>query len=195
MAHTEQQVRDIINRGESDRVELKADIRDPNQLSRIISGLANSNGGVVLVGAQTPDQIPGCQRVQLTATYDAACKQLNRKPNGSLEFVTLDGKEVGVIDVAKSDKLVTSGAGVFVRSGSGTLSMTADQIFSKATGGGGDGSLRSLSNLIYEQMLTIDRLRRSHEDTNSWKSKSKDSAISGLIGAVLGVILSKIFLK
>ena len=44
-------------------------------------------------------------------------------------------------------------------------------------------------------MLTIDRLRRAHEETNCWKSKVKDFALSGLVGAIFGLILSKIFIK
>lgn len=194
MAYTEQQVRDIIQRGETDQVELKAEVRDAGLLSRIISGFANGSGGVIVIGAQSPNHIPGCDRKQLTPIYDAARKQLNQTQVGSLEFIQLDGKDVGLLKVAKSEKLVASASGAYVRKGSGTLSMTADQIFGKAAASG-EHSLRSLSNLIYDQMITIDKLRRSLEDTHSWKSKATDFAISGVIGAVLGVVLSKIFLK
>ena len=196
MAYTEQQVREILKQGETDQVELKADVRDPGHLSRIISGFANSNGGLVVVGAQSPGHLPGCDRQHLSSVYDSARKQLNRTQISTLDFVNIDGKEVGVIKVDKSDKLVTSNAGVFMRTDHGTISMSADQIFSKSTGGGGgDSSLRSLSNLIYEQMITIDRLRHLLEDSHSWKSKARDFALSGILGAVFGVILSKIFLK
>jgi predicted HTH transcriptional regulator len=196
VAYTEQQVRDILNRGETDQVELKSEVREPGQLSRIISGLANSKGGLVVVGAHSPSQIPGCDCQQLTGVYGSACKQLNRPQVSSLDFVKLDGKEVGVIKVEKSDKLVAADNGVFVHGNQGTVSMTADQIFGKASSsGGGDSSIRSLSNLIYDQMITIDRLRHTLEDSHSWKSKAKDFAISGLLGAVFGVILSKLFLK
>ena len=194
MAYTEQQVRDIIQRGETDQVELKADIRDAGLLSRIISGFANGRGGVIVIGAQSPGNIHGCDRKQLTPVYDGARKQLNQTQVGSLEFVQLDGKDVGLLKVAKSDKLVASTSGVYVRKGSGTLSMTADQIFGKAAHSG-DTSIRNLSNLIYDQMITIDKLRRSLEDTHSWRSKATDFAISGFIGAAIGVVLSKIFLK
>ena len=194
MAYTEQQVRDIIQRGETDQVELKADVRDAGLLSRIISGFANSSGGLIVIGAQSPSHIPGCDRAELASAYNAARKQMNQTQVGSLEFVKLDGKEVGLINVAKSDKLVASTSGVYVRKGSGTLSMTADQIFGKAAHSG-DTSIRNLSNLIYDQMVTIDKLRRSLEDTHSWRSKATDFAISGIVGAVLGVALSKIFLK
>jgi predicted HTH transcriptional regulator len=194
MAYTEQQVRDIIQRGETDQVELKAEVRDAGLLSRIISGFANGSGGVIVIGAQPPDQIHGCDRKALTAVYDAARKQLNQTQVGSLDFVQLDGKDVALLKVAKSDKLVTSSSGAYVRKGSGTLSMTADQIFGKAAASG-ETSLRSLSNLIYDQMITIDKLRRSLEETHSWRSKAIDFAISGIIGAALGVALSKIFLK
>lgn len=194
MAYTEQQVRDIIQRGETDQVELKAEVRDAGLLSRIISGFANGSGGVIVIGAQSPNHIPGCDRKQLTSIYDAARKQLNQAQIGSLEFIQLDSKDVGLLKVAKSEKLVASASGAYVRKGSGTLSMTADQIFGKAAASG-EHSLRSLSNLIYDQMITIDKLRRSLEDTHSWKSKATDFAISGIIGAVLGVVLSKIFLK
>jgi hypothetical protein len=119
---------------------------------------------------------------------------LNQTQVGSLEFVSLDGKEVGLLKVAKSEKLVASTSGAYVRKGSGTLSMTADQIFGKAAASG-EHSLRSLSNLIYDQMLTIDKLRHTLEENHSWKSKARDFAISGIVGAVLGVALSKIFLK
>jgi predicted HTH transcriptional regulator len=194
MAYTEQQVRDIIQRGETDQVELKAEVRDAGLLSRIISGFANGSGGLIVIGAQSPGHITGCDRKQLTPVYDAARKQLSQTQVGSLEFVQLDGKEVGLLKVAKSDKLVASTSGAYVRKGSGTMSMTADQIFGKAAASG-EHSLRSLSNLIYDQMITIDKLRRTLEEKHSWKSKVTDFAISGIVGAVLGVALSKIFLK
>jgi predicted HTH transcriptional regulator len=187
MAYTEQQLRDIIQRGETDQVELKAEVRDAGLLSRIISGFANGSGGVIVIGAQSPGHITGCDCKQLTPVYDAARKQLNQTHVGSLEFVSLDGKEVG-------EKLVASTSGAFVRKGNGTMSMTADQIFGKAAASG-EHSLRSLSNLIYDQMITIDKLRRTLEEKHSWKSKATDFAISGIVGAALGVALSKIFLK
>ena len=194
MAYTAQQIRDIITRGETDQVELKADLRDPGLLSRIISGFANSSGGLIVVGAQAPTHISGCDRQQLSDAYAAARKQLNLGQGTTLEFVKLDDHEIGLIKVDKSDKLVASTSGVYVRSGHGTLSMTADQIFGKAAKPG-DTSIRSLSNLIYDQMITIDKLRRSLEANHSWRSKLKDFAISGIVGAVLGVALSKIFTK
>ncbi len=194
MAYTEQQLRDILKRGETDQVELKAEVRDAGLLSRIISGFANGSGGLIVIGAQSPSHIPGCDRKQLAPVYDAARKQLNQTQVGSLEFAPLDGKEVGLIKVDKSDKLVASTSGVYVRKGSGTLSMTADQIFGKAAQSG-DTSIRNLSNLIYDQMVTIDKLRRTLEEKHSWKSKATDFAISGIVGAVLGVALSKILLK
>jgi predicted HTH transcriptional regulator len=194
MAYTAQQVRDIIHRGETDQVELKAEVRDAGLLSRIISGFANSNGGLIVIGAQSPEAIHGCDRAQLVETYEAARKQLNQTHVGSLDFVDLDGKNVGLINIAKSEKLVASTSGAYVRKGSGTLSMTADQIFGKAAASG-EHSLRSLSNLIYDQMITIDKLRRSLEASHSWRSKATDFAISGIVGAALGVALSKIFMK
>ncbi len=56
MAYTEQQVRDIIQRGETDQVELKAEVRDAGLLSRIISGFANGSGGLI-VSAHNPPAI------------------------------------------------------------------------------------------------------------------------------------------
>src|SRR5579862_2016031 len=86
MAYTEQQVRDLIQRGENDQVELKADVRDAALLARIISGFANGSGGIILIGAQSPQNIPGCDRSQLVETYEAARKQLNQTQVGSLDF-------------------------------------------------------------------------------------------------------------
>ena len=194
MAYTAQQVRDLIHRGETDQVELKAEVRDAGLLARIISGFANGSGGVIVIGAQSPENIPGCERKALTTVYDAARKQLNQTQVGSLEFVELDGKDIGLLKIVKSEKLVASTSGAYVRKGSGTMSMSADQIFGKAAASG-EHSLRNLSNLIYDQMVTIDKLRRSLEASHSWRSKATDFAISGIVGAALGVALSKIFMK
>src|SRR5260221_12736962 len=105
MSYTEQQIRDIIQRGETDHVELKAEVRDAGLLSRIISGFANSSGGLIVIGAHSPAHIPGCDRKELAAAYDAPRKQLNQTQVGSLELVALDGKEVRLVKVAKPDKL------------------------------------------------------------------------------------------
>ncbi len=129
MAYTEQQVRDIIQHGETDQVELKAEVRDAGLLSRIISGFANGSGGVVVIGAQSPHHIPGCDRKALSTVYDAARKQLNQTQVGALEFIQLDGKDIiGLLKVAKSDKSLSLPPPRYVRKGSGTMSMTADHL-------------------------------------------------------------------
>ncbi len=193
MAYTEQQVRDIIQRGETDQVELKAEVRDPFLLSlhlglRQRQRRCDRHRGAIL------QPHPWLRPQSAHGRLRRRAQLVGQTQVGSLEFVQLDGKDVGLLKVAKSDKLVASTSGAYVRKGSGTMSMTADQIFGKAAASG-ETSLRSLSNLIYDQMVTIDKLRRSLEASHSWRSKATDFAISGIVGAALGVALSKIFMK
>jgi hypothetical protein len=52
---------------------------------------------------------------------------------------------------------------------------------------------RDFPDIVYKQEEEIDNLKRQLKENSSFKSKFFDYMIGGLIGAFLGLIISKLF--
>lgn len=117
-------------------------------------------------------------------------------PKLSTNILTVDNKELLVIDVEKSNEIVFSAGSVFQRIGEQIKLMTAEEIKVKLTKISNDSSsLTTLAYAIEKQSQIIDELRIEINNSNSWKSKLIDNFISGLIGAILGFVLTLLLTK
>jgi hypothetical protein len=125
------QIEHIISSGESRTIEFKQALREPLVLARLIAAFANAEGGRIIVGVREPSAIIGVDRKQLTQIYEQAIRLIQPTPKTTLEFVPLQGKEIGIVSVAKSDTLVISQNGAFIRDGSEVRAMSAPEIAQK----------------------------------------------------------------
>ena len=187
---TEKQIYDKLKLGENEIFELKVNLPNPIQTSKLISSFANSKGGQIVVGVQEPSQIVGCNPQHILAIIEKAKVLLNPVPDFSTEVISIESKELVVIDVKPSTQLTFSSGAVYIRIGERTQPMTHEAIKPKIVSTlNNDSSLESLSRAIENQSNIIEGLREDIRMSNKWYIKLRDHAISGIIGAGIGYFL------
>lgn len=192
MSFDREQPGESLEQGEGQQLEFKSRIRDPSHLASIIAGFANADGGVIVVGVREPSQVVGCDPRQLRPTYEAALSRLDPQPEAELEFVTADGKQLGVIKVQPSVVLVLSEGGAFVRREERNVPMSASeiaQLYARKPGVSTQ-DIEMLAAAIANQTGTIQELQQALERANSLSSRAVEWAVSGIIGAILGQLLA-----
>src|SRR5690606_37128664 len=135
-------------------------IRDPLLLSKLIGSFSNNKGGQIVIGVREPIDIVGTDTNRLLNMVERAKTALKPLPKFTTKVVTVDNKELLVIDVEKSNEIVFAAGSVFQRIGEQTRPMTAEEIKLKLTTISSDSnSLTTLANAIEKQSHTIDELR------------------------------------
>ena len=126
---------DLIDQGESEKIEFKSWIATPNfkQMIKLcvkeIVALANSSGGYLLLGVEDNKEITGCTNYDLQniieSIYDRTMPNLFTKA----EVVESQGKDVIVITVDKSNRLCgTSSGEYYKRLGKNSKPYTPDRM-------------------------------------------------------------------
>ncbi len=105
----------------------------------------------------------------------------------------IDGKDVALIRVEPSSELVMAEAGAYIRVGDSSRAMSPEQIIKRFRASEPQESPNVLAEAISSQTVLIETLRLTIEKSSGWKAKAQDYVIGGLIGAILGVIATKVF--
>lgn len=191
--HTSETINQLLKQGEGPTLELKANIPHPENLSRLISGLANTSGGTVIVGVREPATILGTnierfkRFVQLTRT----------RLHGDVDLVDysieIDGKEVGIIEVKQAKVPVATQEGYFRREGDQEVLLTAQQLVQTMTAVPNHAdAITSLSDTIAGQSRELEKLRKSFEQANSWQRKVFYAFLGAAATAVVKLILAAV---
>jgi predicted HTH transcriptional regulator len=178
----------IIYAGETDTLELKTTIREPQLLSRLIGSFANGLGGKIVVGVKEPAEIVGVDEERFKRLFEIASQRLSPRIPAALSFQEIEGKKVAIIDVPRSALVVLADGSAFVRSGTMTQPMAWTQIRDKLPDRPDTKTVEALAHSIEKQTKLIEDLREEIRSGNSWKNKWKDYLISGVVGAILGAI-------
>jgi len=194
MNYTQSDIEKLIQTGESESVEFKTFLRDPVLLSRLIGSFANRDGGLILVGIREPIEIVGCDFKQLKTVFERAKSMVKPSPDITIGSIQIDNKEIGIIKVEKSNEIVFAAGGVFERIGDSTVAMNSQSIKNKLVQVATPISNESLAKAIEQQTKIIEDLREEIRNSNSLKSKLKDYIIGGVIGALIGLGLTLIFI-
>src|SRR5690606_38473692 len=125
---TPEQLIQKIQQGENETFELKADIRDPLLLSKLIGSFSNNKGGQIIIGVREPIDIVETDTNRLLNMVERAKTALKPLPKFTTKVITVDNKELLVIDVEKSNEIVFAAGSVFQRIGEQTRPMTAEEI-------------------------------------------------------------------
>jgi len=128
MPYTSDQLKELFQQGESQTVEFKSNIREPNFLAREIAAFANTEGGLIVVGVNEPIKVVGIDPSTIKRIYKSALRKLSFEPKTSLEIVSVDGKQIALISVDKSNELVLSNEGAFQRIGEQIRPMSTSNI-------------------------------------------------------------------
>ena len=191
MSYTSEQVKKLFQQGEGQHTEFKVKLPEPNLVARLIGGFANANGGVILVGADERGHIVGIEDPRMFEDIvQVALRQLRPAPVVTTQYLDIDGKTVGIIRVDKSRRLVASREGIYVRKYDRTVPMSAPEIEASLVATDLSTDVKLLAQVIEQQSDQIERLRKQLESANKLRSKILDWIWSGLIGAVLGIVLT-----
>ncbi|MBN2271108.1 MAG: ATP-binding protein [Sedimentisphaerales bacterium] len=178
----------LIYAGETDTLELKTVIREPQLLARLIGSFANGHGGKIIVGVKEPAEIVGVDEERIKRLFEIASQRLMPQIQATLSFHEIEGKKVAIIDIPRSGLVVLADGSAFVRSGTMTQPMAWTQIRDKLPERPDTKTIEALAHSIEKQTKLIEELRGDIRTGNSWKNKWKDYLISGVVGAILGAI-------
>lgn len=124
---TPELLKSIIALGEGYQAEFKVSVPSKvRELTEEICAFANAAGGALVLGVDNNNIVKGITIDNNTrSAIQNSISEINPKLNCSLEFVTVDGLNVGVINVpsGKNKPYVYSGA-IFVRVGPNTQKLT-----------------------------------------------------------------------
>ena len=181
-------IRELVSLGETEGVEFKVGTVSPAMLARVVSAFANTSGGKILVGVDERHGIVGCDRDRFRRVFEATQRQIKGSVDMVLDFVSIDGKEVGIVFVEGSDDVVMSRDGIFARRGTADLAMTPADIRKRISPE--PSSINRLIEFVSEQTKRIGELQEEISKSNRWQAKAIDYLIGGLVGAILGLILT-----
>ena len=133
----EQELRRLIQGGETNMVELKAAAPRPVEMAERLCGMANAQGGVIIIGVEdTKHKIIGVPDDRLAMTIDTVLRAARQNVKPALvleppepETYEVDGKRLVVAAVSPSRGPVYQSGGVFwVRRGTHTVPLDASEL-------------------------------------------------------------------
>jgi ATP-dependent DNA helicase RecG len=137
MSITAQHLSILISQGESDRIEFKTKIINQNEIVKVLTAFANTEGGYLIIGVDDKGCIVGLTEEEASQTekrLSSICKSLF--PYGvNIGIVVVDGKNLLYTKIEKAPNYlspITTGTGeYFVRSGASITRMSLSSLSSK----------------------------------------------------------------
>jgi predicted HTH transcriptional regulator len=192
MTLTRNDLDQLLSAGESQTVEFKERIREPRMLARIIAAMANTAGGTILVGLREPREMVGADVSELQRVYESALRRVRPTPRTNLQFISVDGRQVGVIQTEKAAQLVLTDDGALARVGETVRPMEPTAI--------GASLAKLLQQPMSEQTafaegiahltVRVEELSNKVDRANSIRGQMRNYLIGGAIGAILGWLLA-----
>lgn len=196
MPYTPEQIKNLLRQGESQTVEFKLQFREPTLLAKLIAAFANTDGGLLIVGIREPAEIAGIDLKQFQRLYESALKRLNTAPNISFEIVEIDGKQLAVISVEKSDELILSNEGAFQRVGESVRPMSPSNISTALARLNSEPSEKNaIAEGIARLTTMVEELQQQLAYANSFRGQARNYIVGGFVGAILGLIFTLLFTR
>ena len=207
----------LLETGETTRVTFAPSVGDAFEVSRMIAGFANADGGLILFGAQPPATILGCNTQLVERMFEDAQQYLEPNPVATLHTLAVDGKPLAAIKVRRSNVLVLSAGGAFVRREGTIVPMSEGDLTLLATKQAvvlSNNRMRiaakslplaqelepivratvtPLARAIVQQTELIERLHDDLAAASSFENRTKEWVISAVIGALVGQFVTIIF--
>lgn len=208
---TNDNIKSILLAGESNTVEFKARVGNAIKvLPRIISALANTEGGVIIFGYDERDHSVIGTSVEEFEMVKKAIETNRIEDVCNAYIVQYEEKVLIVIQVEKSKSLVVAGGGAYIRKGDSNISVltskdvlaritttieTAESTLSKED----FERLEKKMEQIYDELL---RSQKAHEEELKEQNKTHEKEMKAskrsnwffcILSAVIGYGLSKIF--
>jgi len=194
MPYTSAQVLDLVRLGESPTLELKSSIPRVDDLARLISAFSNTAGGTIIVGITERGEVPGVNTPDLARVFHRALGALIGAPRVDLESVSINGKDVGVVTIENGRTVTVSDFGAYQRIGSALRAMSAPAITNALREPGQPtDQITVMAKAIARLTVTVESMNTQLENSNSPLTRVRDHIISGVIGAIIGIVLGKLF--
>lgn len=186
----------IISTGETAGVEFHAQVPTLDVFAREIAAFANAQGGHILFGVYFDGTIVGANQHEVEKTLKNCQSRL--RPSISTEVYTVDsdGKAVVAVRIPPATmRPVFANGSAVIRTGAQVAALSPEQILQAITGRENlqepvSRELENFAQAISEQTRTIDSLRQQLSEGQKWQGKFKDWIWGGIIGAIIGVLLS-----
>lgn len=189
------EILELIFAGESESLELKTSVRDPQLLAKLIGSFANAQGGKIVIGVKEPPEVVGVDEVLARRVYEAAQKRLAPEPNTRFSIIETEGKRVAVIDVERSAEIVLSEGSAFVRAGAMTQPMAWTQMRQHLPSHPSLATIESLTKAIERQSKLIEEMHKQIRESNTWQARWKERGIGFLLGVLASVIASVVYAR
>lgn len=122
---------DLIKRGENERVEFKSKIS--KDIGEEICAFSNAEGGYIFIGITDNGDFEGCN---IKSTKEKASQYLlNIIPPLGIKYhsITIDKKDILIIEVPSSKHLCAIGGTVFIRTGTSKRPLSIQEILAMGT--------------------------------------------------------------
>ncbi|AZE91632.1 helix-turn-helix domain-containing protein [Pseudomonas orientalis] len=187
---TSDQLHALIAQGENESLELKVNTPSPDKLAIILSSMANTNGGTIVVGVREPYEIVGVGIARFNNLVEQAKGKLSGAAVIDYYSVEIDGKKLGVIQIDRAELPVSAPQGYFRRVGDQDYLLDASQIANVfASVPDQYAALSALSDTISNQSVQIEKLHKLFEKANWWGTKIFFMVIGALIAWLVRVLM------
>jgi ATP-dependent DNA helicase RecG len=124
----EEDIRELISRGENLNVEYKQ-ILEPREFLETVVAFANTKGGVIFLGVNDNCQIVGC-REDVSKIMNLITSNLDPRPRFSVKHIQIDDKPIMMVEIPEGDNkpYVHRERGPYVRSNSSDRPPTRAEI-------------------------------------------------------------------
>jgi hypothetical protein len=107
-----------------------------------------------------------------------------------VDEMVVKGTTVGVVRIDRANSVVLTESGAFLQVGDQIRAMTAEEIARRLSDSAQRPDYGMLANAIASQTGVIEQLRAEVRAANSWRSKLKDYFLGGVIGALVGLLVT-----
>ena len=179
------EIMSLISVGESENLELKTSVPNPDTIASHLAAFANTKGGILLIGIKEPSTIVGINPTKANYAISTALKKVSPNIEAESGIVQMGNADVAYVKVKRAPSLVASSGGYYARYGSSIRPLTADEIRSSSLSHTAiEKSLSDLSANAAKQADTIDKMSEELRKANSIPRKVGIA----IAGAVLGAL-------
>ena len=193
---TTEDVQSLLLRPESRTLEFKVSVPDVATMARVLSGFANTAGGVLLVGVKELPELPavviGRDYLRVQQVFDRAYESLKPKPEVRIHRVNVHGKDVAAIIVRPMAGVVSSASGAFVRRDDKLQPITVADI-EERVGGHTPQAIHSLAIALEANTQRIGQLEAALAYASTLRGQWKAILMGFFLGIVASLIASAIF--
>jgi ATP-dependent DNA helicase RecG len=117
----------LIRDGEGEKIEFKKKV---SNVAETVSAMANAYGGFILIGIDNEGNLVGVGKKDLDRVSNALVS-LQPTPALKTHSIKVDGKDILVLEVDKSEEIVSLGNRAYIRVGRSNRPLSIDEILQK----------------------------------------------------------------